>query len=363
MYKWIYDKKRQGSLVFSSEASELELADESLDMNEEVEKTTPTMEESEVPEGDDANKPVEEPVENISKIQTLDVLSTVMQKYDTYMGEVTVPFDALIVNGRVTASQNFAYIDDLYQLLNKTFDPSVIVWVGEFNKLFDKMTDVSFCKNLAQYGREKYGKPFIAEGLALLLYELAVDWATLLVRYFKELPVLKDTDDSFFKKFPNLQLLTYFAELFNNSNEFGKLVSNSNARDLLNDDTKYKLTAEQAKKKPNLYRANGESLSYFASLVRYNYADIMVGAIDKLGTVAFLNKTNKQDLLVRLGIIRDLIETVISKDNSVATTNGEKRPVEAKLYIVDNKATDLLRDRAEARIIFESNEKNYPMVL
>lgn len=44
---------------------------------------------------------------------------------------------------------------------------------------------------------EKYGKPFIAEGLALLLYELAVDWATLLVRYFKELPVLKDTDDSF----------------------------------------------------------------------------------------------------------------------------------------------------------------------
>ena len=126
---------------------------------------------------------------------------------------------------------------------------------------------------------------------------------------------------------------------------------------------KIKLTAEQAKKKPNLYRANGESLSYFASLVRYNYADIMVGAIDKLGTVAFLNKTNKQDLLVRLGIIRDLIETVISKDNSVATTNGEKRPVEAKLYIVDNKATDLLRDRAEARIIFESNEKNYPMVL
>lgn len=73
---------------------------------------------------------MEEPVENISKIQTLDVLSTVMQKYDTYMGEVTVPFDALIVNGRVTASQNFAYIDDLYQLLNKTFDPSVIVWVG-----------------------------------------------------------------------------------------------------------------------------------------------------------------------------------------------------------------------------------------
>lgn len=58
-----------------------------------------------------------------------------------------------------------------------------------------------------------------------------------------------------FKKFPNLQLLTYFAELFNNSNEFGKLVSNSNARDLLNDDTKYKLTAEQAKEKTKLIQS------------------------------------------------------------------------------------------------------------
>ena len=72
------------------------------------------------------------------------------------------------------------------------------------------MTDDKTASSLAIYGRESYSKPYIAEGLALLLYELTIDWAIVLTRYYKEMPDIKNEQDSFFKKFPNLRLLTLY---------------------------------------------------------------------------------------------------------------------------------------------------------
>lgn len=347
MYRYIYGLKRDGKLVISSEDSRLELAEESLD--ESIE--------------DDIEEPTEgEEEKSVSKIQTLDVVNMAMNKFDQYMQDCGVAWDSFVNNGRITNTPNFAFVDDLYNILNKTLDEKVITSVAVFNKLFENMTDSTFSRNLALYGREKYGKPFLAEGLTLLLYELSVDWAVFLSRYFKELPELKNESDSFFKKFRNLELLTYTAELFNNSTEFGSLINNDKARNLILDEGKYKLTTEQAKKKPGLYRARGESLSYYASLVRYNYADIMVGAIDKLGVVAFLAGKCQNELHERLGIIRDLIQTVVSKNTPAANTSNVPT-LDATLRTLEIKATDILKMRSEARIILESNEKNFPMVL
>ena len=377
MYNHIYELVRDKKIIFSSEENRHELANESLAFGEADDELdsidTPTDDveniEPDDDTGDTSTEP-EEPVEAeeepepISKIQSLDIVNAAMNKFDQYMTATNIDWNFFIKAGKVTQSEHFPYIDDLYNLLNNTLDSKKLKWIEIYNNLFEKMTDISYCKNLALYGREKYGKPFIAEGMTLLLYELSIDWAVLLARYFKEMPSLESTEDSFFKKFPNLQLYTYIAKLLTDSEEFGKLITNEKARNLLLDDTKYKLTSEQAKKKPNLYRANGESLSYYASLVRYNYADIMVGAIDKLGTVAFLTSKIKTDLYSRLNIIRDLIQTVSNKKvNNNTAINTPTPSLDNVLNAIEAKATEILKDRSEARILLEANEKNFPMVI
>lgn len=377
MYNHIYELVRDKKIIFSSEENRHELANESLafgEADDELDSIDTSIDDVENIEpdddaGDTSTEP-EEPVEAeeepepISKIQSLDIVNAAMNKFDQYMTATNIDWNFFIKAGKVTQSEHFPYVDDLYNLLNNTLDSKKLKWIEIYNNLFEKMTDISYCKNLALYGREKYGKPFIAEGMTLLLYELSIDWAVLLARYFKEMPSLESTEDSFFKKFPNLQLYTYIAKLLTDSEEFGKLITNEKARNLLLDDTKYKLTSEQAKKKPNLYRANGESLSYYASLVRYNYADIMIGAIDKLGTVAFLTSKIKTDLYSRLNIIRDLIQTVSNKkvNNNTAINTPTPSP-DNVLNAIEAKATEILKDRSEARILLEANEKNFPMVI
>lgn len=349
MYKYIYDMKRRGVLAIG-EADNEELAEESLS----EENETP---EEEVPNETEDNTS-EEKTEPVSKVQTLDIITLVMSKFDKYMEDTKINWDNFIKNGKIMNTPNFVFVDDLYNLLNNTLDEKIFEFIPIYNTLFENMTDAKFVKNLSNYGREKYGKPFLAEGLALLLYELTVDWAIFLARYFKELPSIQSSEDSFVRKFPNLRLLTYIAKLFNDSTEFAKLIKDEKAVELLSNDTKYSLTADQAKKKPRLYRASGESLSYFASLIRFNYADVMVGAIDKLGTVAFLTSKCAEELHQRLAFIKELITVAVSKNVSVTNSTS---PVNSGMTLMETRVMDLLKQRTEARLMLDMNERNYPM--
>lgn len=373
MYPNIYEIKRRGALVFATGEAEAELASESLDENEEVSNeelpeethTDDTNEETNL-EQTPSETPVDsseekEKTEPVTKIQTLDVVTACMNKFDLYMADTKIDWNMYINNGRISGTPNFVLLDDLYNLLNNTLDEKQFEFVAIFNKLFENLTDTNFCKNLSLYGREKYGKPFLAEGLALLIYELATDWAVFLVRYFKELPKIQSSEDSFVRKFPNLRLLSYIAKLFNDSSEFGKLISSDKAKELLTSDTKYSITSDQAKKKPRLFRARAESVSYFASLIRFDFADIMVGAIDKLGTVAFLSSKCTLDLHTRVSLIAELIRTVVSRDTSNITSDINGNSINAKFVPLENKVLEILKGRSEARIMLDSNEKNFPM--
>lgn len=373
MYPNIYEIKRRGALVFATGEAEAELASESLEENEEVSseeipEETPTDDTNE--ESNVEQTPSETPVDSseaekksepVTKIQTLDVVTACMNKFDLYMADTKIDWNMYINNGRISGTPNFALLDDLYNLLNNTLDEKKFEFVAIFNKLFENLTDTNFCKNLSLYGREKYGKPFLAEGLALLIYELATDWAVFLVRYFKELPKIQSSEDSFVRKFPNLRLLSYIAKLFNDSSEFGKLISSDKAKELLTSDTKYSITSDQAKKKPRLFRARAESVSYFASLIRFDFADIMVGAIDKLGTVAFLSSKCTLDLHTRVSLIAELIRTVVSRDTSNITSDINGNSINTKFVPLENKVLEILKGRSEARIMLDSNEKNFPM--
>jgi hypothetical protein len=301
--------------------------------------------------------------ENVKKIYTLEVLSKVMAKYDQYMAESNIDWSQYINKGRIKKSPCFVYIEDMHTLINNTLDEKEFEFVKIYNQLFDFMTDDKTASSLAIYGRESYSKPYIAEGLALLLYELTIDWAIVLTRYYKEMPDIKNEQDSFFKKFPNLRLLTYISYLIVNAKEFNELISKDAVRDLITADTTYKLGLEVNKKNKNpksLYKLAGENFSYFASLIRHDYADITCGTIANLGVVVFLSNKTAMELSNRLTLITALIRGISAKNPVQVDQNNQTI---STLSTVDIQATELLKNRSEAKIMLDANEKQYPLAV
>lgn len=307
--------------------------------------------------------PEEPKEENVKKIYTLEVLSKVMAKYDQYMAETNIDWAQYINKGRVKKSPCFIYLEDMHNLINNTLDDSQFEFVKIYNQLYEFMTEDKTASLLAVYGRESYSKPYIAEGLALLLYELTIDWAIFMTRYYKEMPDLKDEQDSFFKKFPNLRFLSYISYLIVNAKEFNELISKDTVRELVTNETTYKLGLEVNKKNKNpksLYKLAGENFSYFASLIRHDYADITCGVIANLGVVAFLNNKTAMEMSNRLSLITALIRGISAKNPVQVDQNNQTI---STLSTVDMQATELLKNRSEAKILLDANEKQYPLAV
>ena len=378
---YIINLINSGRIVASAEAeeelvSELSPGEQELVNDGEAEaEPTPLPEEDTEPspDGGDEVLPHEEgnvettekapKEENVKKIYTLEVLSKVMAKYDQYMAESNIDWSQYINKGRVKKSPCFVYIEDMHTLINNTLDEKEFEFVKIYNQLFDFMTDDKTASSLAIYGRESYSKPYIAEGLTLLLYELTIDWAIVLTRYYKEMPDIKDEQDSFFKKFPNLRLLTYMSYLIVNAKEFHELISKDAVRDLITADTTYKLGLEVNKKNKNpksLYKLAGENFSYFASLIRHDYADITCGTIANLGVVVFLSNKTAMELSNRLSLITALIRGISAKNPVQVDQNNQTI---STLSTVDIQATELLKNRSEAKIMLDANEKQYPLAV
>lgn len=372
--KYIQEIINRGALAFSEAAedefdAEMDSALEELDAPDEPEEEE-LPEDTEEDAKMDVNmeedlEPIEEPKpepEVIEKIQTIDTLSQIHNKFDLYMKNSEIQWDHFIINGRVKKAANFKYVEDLSVLLNKTLDPKTYRFTQVFNQLYDKLTDVNYGKSWNIYSRENYGKPFIGEGAALLLYELAVEWAVVLCRYFKDSPQFSPDvtpeEDSWFKKFNNLNFLTWIAKMITENSEFNKFLTSEKAKGILKEEGNYILTANQAKKKPHLL-GMGESLSYYAGLVKENFGDITAGAMDKLGIVVFLSNNTKMPIGDRLNIIDRLINITTTRTTG-PDANGND-PLMSALNTLDSTCTNLLKDRADARITLESNEKNYPM--
>lgn len=361
---YIRELINKGRIIASSEADE-EITKEELSPTEQelVNEGTEVEETSEPEEGTESEDQTvreeeKEPVE-VKKTYTMEILAKVMAVFDQYFNELKIDWNSFVIKGKMKKCPSFVYLEDMHTLINNTLDEKNFFFVETYNKLYDYLTDEKNSSLLALYGREKYGKPFIVEGMVLLLFELTIDWATFLTRYYKEMPELKNEDDSFFKKFPNLRLLTYIAHLLVNSEEFHKLISENQIRKLLDVEDIYKLGNDvNRKKKKEIFRLSGENFSYYASLIRFNYGDIMVGALDKLGTVAFLSWKGDKDMMDKLSLITLLIRAINNK-NPVNIQSD--RTLTSSLDPVDAKATEILKSRSEAKILLDANEKQYPL--
>lgn len=356
--------------------AEQKLQDEGAEVSDEPKEESPFLDEEETTEEDTSNEDTEEepeePVEEtkekeekpVKKVYTLEVLAKVMAVFDQYYNELGIDWNSYVVKGKLKKCPSFVYLEDMRTLINNTLDEKKFMFVETYNKLYDYLTDDSNSALLALYGREKYGKPFIVEGLTLLLYELSIDWAIFMTRYYKEMPELENEEDSFFKKFPNLRLLTYLAHLLINSKEFHDLVSKDNIRELLDVEDSYKLSNDNVSrsKRKEIYKLAGENFSYYASLVRFNYGDIMVGVLDKLGTLAFLTWKGNIEMMNKLQLITMLIRAISNKNPvNIQNNSTDKQLITSSLDPVDAKATEILKSRSEAKILLDANEKQYPL--
>lgn len=388
IYKNINQLIRSGRIVASSEANEEitkeqleeatvedtseadEIEEDAQDSTDELNEDNPTSEEeleddvqdNEVAVEDEKPPHEETSTTEVKQIYTMEVLSQIMAKYDNYMAGTELDWNNYIVKGKVKKGTSFVFVEDMHTLINNTLDESKFTFVKIYNEFYDYMTEDKNASLLALYGRESYSKPFLAEGLALLLYELSVDWAIFMTRYYKETPQLESEDDSFFKKFPNLRFLTYIAYLLLNSEQLKELISKDTIRDLMSVETQYKLSSNNRAKKKALYKLAGENFSYYASLIRFNYADIMVGVLDKLGTVVYLCKQCPVDMNGRLQMITMLINAISAK-TPVTVDNNSQEVLTNSLAMVEVRATEVLKGRSEATIMLESNEKNYPLAI
>lgn len=341
-----------------------EVEDETEELNEDIPASEDELEEDveDTQSLEEEKPPHEETTTQVKQLYTLEVLSQVMAKYDNYMAATELEWNNYIVKGKVKKGASFVFVEDMHTLINNTLDEKQFEFVKIYNELYDYMTEDKTVSLLALYGRESYGKPFLAEGIALLLYELSVDWAIFMTRYYKETPQLENEEDSFFKRFPNLRFLSYIAYLLLNSEQLKELISKDTIRDLMSVETQYKLTSNNRTKKKALYKLAGENFSYYASLIRYNYADIMVGVLDKLGTIAYLCKNCPVDMNGRLQMITMLINAISTKTPVTMDTNTSQ-VLTNSLAMVETRAMEVLKGRSEATIMLESNEKNYPLAV
>ena len=320
----------------------------------------------------------EEDEKPIKKIQTVDVVSKIITKYDTLMEKIDVMTWNEITNTKKKKKSDLGYwdyVEDIHKLLNKTLGKDNLIYVDTYNKLYEKLTDGNWTEGLTIYSQKNMGKPYISEGLYLLMYELTFDWATFLIKFLNDTPEINAEDfenDSFVRKFPNLTLLTYIARLVSESEEFDDFMTNKEAFNMIEDETEYNLTLKQVKQKQDMIKSAGESLTYYANIVKNDYADIIVGVLDKLGLVVYLHNNCRVSLDERFNIISELIHIIASKRpiSPISNINNINGPVlenqtapnplsafKAIIHLADN----LILARNEARLLLDSDKSNYIM--
>ena len=95
-------------------------------------------------------------------------------------------------------------------------------------------------------------------------------------------------------------------------------------------------------------------------MIRHDYADITCGAIANLGVVVFLSNKTATELSNRLTLITGLIRGISAKNPVQVDQNNQ---TVSALSTVDMQATELLKNRSEAKILLDANEKQYPLAV
>ena len=287
------------------------------------------------------------------KPNMLKLLASMISKYDENVEGVN--FSHFHVKGKLDKSKYYNLVECVKQYIEgslKEYKDQI-----DFIETFVKYTEFlkKNEKGLYLLSEEYYKKPYIMEGLILLLYEYTVEWIPLLVTHLRFAESASQV--GFESNYAYLNLLSVIAKAITNSKEFSKFVSSDKTKKLV-EKIEFGMDEEYSNvviDKPELLKIKSESLALYSSFVQEGYFDMISGLFEKLVVVSYMSKATMLSMTRRLEIIEKFIEIITNPDGNKAINlldEFDKKDI-----------SELIIKRAEARVSYDSNIENNPFTV
>ena len=287
------------------------------------------------------------------KPNMLKLLASMISKYDENVEGVN--FSHFHVKGKLDKSKYYNLVECVKQYIEgslKEYKDQI-----DFIETFVKYTEFlkKNEKGLYLLSEEYYKKPYIMEGLILLLYEYTVEWIPLLVKHIRFGESAFQV--GFESNYAYLNLLSVIAKAITNSKEFSKFVSSDKTKKLV-EKIEFGMDEEYSNvviDKPELLKIKSESLALYSSFVQEGYFDMISGLFEKLVVVSYMSKATMLSMTRRLEIIEKFIEIITNPDGNKAINlldEFDKKDI-----------SELIIKRAEARVSYDSNIENNPFTV
>lgn len=287
------------------------------------------------------------------KPNMLKLLASMISKYDENVEGVN--FSHFHVKGKLDKSKYYNLVECVKQYIEgslKEYKDQI-----DFIETFVKYTEFlkKNEKGLYLLSEEYYKKPYIMEGLILLLYEYTVEWIPLLVKHIRFGESAFQV--GFESNYAYLNLLSVIAKAITNSKEFSKFIASDKTKKLV-EKIEFGMDEEYSNvviDKPELLKIKSESLALYSSFVQEGYFDMISGLFEKLVVVSYMSKATMLSMTRRLEIIEKFIEIITNPDGNKAINlldEFDKKDI-----------SELIIKRAEARVSYDSNIENNPFTV
>ncbi len=287
------------------------------------------------------------------KPNMLKLLASMISKYDENVKGVN--FSNFHTKGKLDKSKYYNLVECVQQYIEGSLKDykdkvSFIDTYMKFTEFLKKQE-----KGLYLLSEEYYKKPYIMEGLIIILYEFTVEWIPLLVKHIRFGESIFNVE--FESSYPYLNLLSVVSKSIVDSKEFSKFVSSDKTKKLV-EKIEFGIDEEYSNiviDRPELLKIKSESLALYSAFVQEGYFDMIAGLFEKLVVVSYMSKATVLSMNKRMELISKFIEIITNPDGSKAITLLEQ--------FDQGDISELIIRRAEARVSYDSNIENNPFTI
>ncbi len=287
------------------------------------------------------------------KPNMLKLLASMISKYDENVKGVN--FSNFHTKGKLDKSKYYTLVECILQYIDGSLKDykDKVGFIDTYKKYTEFLKKHE--KGLYLLSEEYYKKPYIMEGLIIILYEFTVEWIPLLVKHirFGESVFSPEFESSY----AYLNMLSVVAKSITDSKEFSKFVSADKTKKLV-EKIEFGIDEEYSNvviDRPELLKLKSESLALYSAFVQEGYFDMIAGLFEKLVVVSYMSKATTLTMNRRLELVSKFIEIITNPDGNKAISLLES--------FDKNEMSELIIRRAEARVSYDSNIENNPFTI
>lgn len=287
------------------------------------------------------------------KPNMLKLLASMISKYDENVKGVN--FSNFHTKGKLDKSKYYNLVECVQQYIEGSLKDykDKVSFIDTYIKFIEFLKKQE--KGLYLLSEEYYKKPYIMEGLIIILYEFTVEWIPLLVKHIRFGESIFNVE--FESSYPYLNLLSVVSKSIVDSKEFSKFVSSDKTKKLV-EKIEFGIDEEYSNiviDRPELLKIKSESLALYSAFVQEGYFDMIAGLFEKLVVVSYMSKATVLSMNKRMELISKFIEIITNPDGSKAITLLEQ--------FDQGDISELIIRRAEARVSYDSNIENNPFTI